>query len=225
VNAFCALSVLPRFPDKTYVLSGAVDRPGDLGLAVASLERGDDRGSFLVCGFAAHGGDSAQVGQRGVGVVGHGDQCVTWHGQNSRPTNLTPTRLANRVGTNSKRAELKEPPMSTSAYVQPKDIAAQVRANIKAAQKAGDLDPSLKIRVRTGLASMCSEVNVHIQGEQLTNEYLLRPEEERREHGCWTPEALKLAAQVRGLMAPALEWEDGRMKFACLYFRDGLVAP
>jgi hypothetical protein len=72
---------------------------------------------------------------------------------------------------------------------------------------------------------MCSEVNVYVRGDQLTNEWLLRPDNERREHGCWTPQALTLATKVRELMAPAMDWEDGRMKFACLYFRDGLCAP
>lgn len=110
-------------------------------------------------------------------------------------------------------------------YADPVDVARLVRANIKAAQKVGELDPDVTVRVTIGRASMCQEVNVRIQGDKLTNDYLLRPENERREHGCWTPAALELAAQVRKLMAPAEEWHDGRMKFACLYFRNGLVAP
>lgn len=115
--------------------------------------------------------------------------------------------------------------MTQTEYVEPKTIAAQVRANIKAAQKTGTLDPTLKISVRTGLASMCSEVNVFVRGDSLTNEWLLRPEDERQDHGAWTPQAVALSAQIRALMTPALEWEDGRMKFTCLYFRDGLCAP
>lgn len=110
-------------------------------------------------------------------------------------------------------------------YVEPKTIAAQVRANVKQAQKDGTLDPKWKIRVRTGLASMCSEVNVTIQGDELTDEWILRPEEDRRTHGAFTTQAVELAAQVRALMGPAVEWENGRTRFACLYFRDGLCAP
>jgi hypothetical protein len=111
------------------------------------------------------------------------------------------------------------------SYVEPKTIAAQVRANIKAAQKNGTLDPKWEISVRTDRASLCSSVDVWIRGEELTNEWLIRPEEERRAHGVWTAQAVELAGQVRALMVPALEWEDGYMRFASLYFRDGLCAP
>lgn len=110
-------------------------------------------------------------------------------------------------------------------YVDVTDIAKQVRGDIRRAQKAGGIDQDVTIRVRVGRASMCLEVNVWITGEKLTNEYLLRPEEERRIHGCWTSAALELAAKVRKHMGPAEDWQDGRMKFACLYFRDGLCAP
>jgi hypothetical protein len=112
-----------------------------------------------------------------------------------------------------------------SDYVEPKTIAAQVRANVKAAQKAGRLPKDVTIRVRTELASMCAEVAVKIQGDKLTNDFLLRPEAERADHGCWTAEATALAGQVRECMGPALAWHDGRMHFAFLYFRDGLMAP
>jgi hypothetical protein len=60
-------------------------------------------------------------------------------------------------------------------YVEPKAIAAQVRANIKQAQKDGTLDPKWKISVRTERASLCSSVNVRIQGDDLTSEWLFRP--------------------------------------------------
>lgn len=114
--------------------------------------------------------------------------------------------------------------MSTS-YADPVEIAKRVRANIRSAQKAGKLATDLTIRVRIRRASMCTEINVYITGDKLTNDYLVRPENERREHGCWTPAALELAATVHPLMDEAEQWSDGRMRFACLYFRDGLCAP
>jgi len=105
------------------------------------------------------------------------------------------------------------------SYVDATDIAKQVRANVKAAQKAGELPPDVKVSVTIGRASMCSEVNVRIRGDKLTSEYLFTDQHR------WTPQAIELAGKVRALMGPAEEWEDGRMKFACLYFRDGLCAP
>jgi hypothetical protein len=111
-----------------------------------------------------------------------------------------------------------------SEYVEPKTIAAAVRANIKQAQKNGSLDSKWKIRVRTERASLCSSVDVRIQGEDLTDEWLFHAEGERQ-NGAFTEQAVALAEQVRELMGPAWEWEDGRMRFASLYFRDGLCAP
>lgn len=109
------------------------------------------------------------------------------------------------------------------SYVEPKTIAAAVRANIKRAQTDGTLDPKWKISVRTDLASLCSSVDVSIRGEELTDAWLFRP---RGDGGVqWSDHAVELAGQVRGLMGPALEWEDGRARFAFLYFRDGLCAP
>lgn len=112
-----------------------------------------------------------------------------------------------------------------SEYVDASEIARQVRVNIKAAQNAQQLDRDLRISVRTRRASLMSEVAVFIRGDKLTNRYLLRPIEERAEHGCWTPDALRIAGKVRELMGPAWAWEDGRGRFATLYFRDGLCAP
>lgn len=112
-----------------------------------------------------------------------------------------------------------------SDYVDVVDVAKQVRANIKAAQKTGQIDPDVTVRVRVGRASMCQEVNVFIQGTKLTDGFLMRPEQERREHGWATAAAVKLANQVRACMGPAEAWADGRMNFSCLYFRNGLCAP
>jgi hypothetical protein len=111
-------------------------------------------------------------------------------------------------------------------HVEPKTIAAAVRANIKQAQKNGTLDPKWKIRVRTERASLCSSVDVRIQGEDLTDEWLFRPEGERQ-NGAFTDQAVTLAKQVRELMEPAWEWagESPCYRFASLYFRDGLCAP
>ena len=111
------------------------------------------------------------------------------------------------------------------SYTDATDIARDIRAAIKQAQKAGHLDRDVKVSVRVGRASMCTEINVRIQGDKLTNEWLLRPDEQRAEHGCWTEQATELAGKVRALMGPAEEWHDGKMRFSCLYFRGGLCAP
>src|SRR5438445_11363337 len=103
------------------------------------------------------------------------------------------------------------------SYIDATDIAREVRVNVKKAQKGGALDRGVKVSVRVARASMCTEINVWVRGDKLTNTYLLRPEGERREHGCWTPAALELATKMHELMAKAEEWADGRMRFTCLY--------
>lgn len=105
-------------------------------------------------------------------------------------------------------------------YVQPKEIAALVRANIKAAQASGALDRKWKISVRTELASMCAEVAVRIQGEHVTDEFLFGGGGSRTR----TAASQVVAEQVRKCMAPAFEWANGQHRFACLYWRDGLCA-
>ena len=72
---------------------------------------------------------------------------------------------------------------------------------------------------------MCAEVAVTIQGDELTDEFLFRPDSERPAHGWATEQATALCAQVRELMGPALEWADDRHRFAFLYLRSGLLAP
>lgn len=46
--------------------------------------------------------------------------------------------------------------MGDYVYVSAKEVAAQVRARVKAAQKSGDLDRKWTISVRTDGGSMCS---------------------------------------------------------------------
>lgn len=107
----------------------------------------------------------------------------------------------------------------TSTYRRAKDVAAEVRINIKTAQKSGTLDPKWKIRVRTQLASLSAEVAVYIQGDAVTDGFLFG-----KRYPRFTDEALALAKQVRELMAPANEWQDGHYSFVFLYWRDGLMA-
>jgi len=114
--------------------------------------------------------------------------------------------------------------MTATEYRPAKSYAAEIRANIKAAQKSRQLDPKWKIRVRTELASMCAEVAVHIQGDAVTDEFLFGNSRTEYGHARYTDEALAVAAQVRELMAPAANWHDGRMHFLFLYWRDGLMA-
>lgn len=94
------------------------------------------------------------------------------------------------------------------SYVDAKDVAAAVRANVKRAQRDGILDRKWKISVRTDRASLCSSVDVRIQGGELADAWLFRP---RGDGGVqWSDQAMELAGQVRELMGPAWDWEDGR---------------
>lgn len=114
--------------------------------------------------------------------------------------------------------------MSTDTYRPAKWYAAEIRKNIKAAQKSGELDPKWQISVQTELASMCAEVAVSVRN---VREHIELFTETDCHPGCqrWTDEAIALAEQVRGYMAPAADWHDGRMHFLFLYFGGGLMAP
>ena len=115
-------------------------------------------------------------------------------------------------------------------YSELKTIAGKVRDNIEAAQKSGALDPKWQIITLYELTSTRdkppvyrAEVAVYIQGDAVTDEFLVCPIGEADDEIKFTDEALALARQVRGLMAPANEWQDGQ-RFASLYWRDGLPA-
>lgn len=111
--------------------------------------------------------------------------------------------------------------MSTDTYRPAKWYAAEIRKNIKAAQKSGGLDPKWQISVHTKLASMCAEVSVNVRNVRDHIELF----DENGDLRTWSAEAVALAEQVRGYMAPAADWHDGRMHFLFLYFGGGLMAP
>lgn len=154
------------------------------------------------------------------------DDAVIWAELERRYQPYLPTG-PNRVfdSPNRPRPATRPAPQPRPAYKAPKEYAAEIRAAIKAAQRSGDLDRKWKISVRTEQASMCSVVAVYIGGDHVTDEFLFRPEDERRAHGWCTAQARALSDQVRTYMTPAEQWADGRMHFLSLYFRDGLMAP
>jgi hypothetical protein len=105
-----------------------------------------------------------------------------------------------------------------------KDLAATARKALRAAtKKDGDVLHGLTVSVRVERASMCTEIAITITG--VDEAAILRPEDERDEHGCWTVRAREISDRVHELAADAVAWSDGRMRFTFVYFFSGLIAP
>jgi hypothetical protein len=110
-------------------------------------------------------------------------------------------------------------------YVEPKTITARVRAAIKAAQKAGTLDPQWVISARTDTASMYADVIVTVRNA--SDEFLFIPgTEDRCRSQRWSEAAVALAMQLRDLMDPIADgWVDNEMHFTTLNLKPGVCAP
>lgn len=114
--------------------------------------------------------------------------------------------------------------MNSDTYRPAKWYAAEIRKNIKAAQRSGELDPKWKISVRTELDSLCAEVVVRVENARNQLE-LFTKDDDRLTGYHYSDEAIELVGQIRRYMAPAAEWHDGRRRFLFLYLSGGLLAP
>jgi hypothetical protein len=101
-----------------------------------------------------------------------------------------------------------------------KDIAAEIRKTIKAAQKTGQLSADWKISVRIELASMMQAVNVTVTN--ITEDQLFTGTDDDRE---WSDLARDLSDQLHALIAPWGNWHNGRHNFLSIYYIGGLCAP
>jgi hypothetical protein len=104
----------------------------------------------------------------------------------------------------------------------PRDVADEVRTNIRAAQKAGKLDKRWRVTVRVVPPVMATDIVVTVVNTP--DEFLFETVGGQRRY---TSQARALAGQVRALMGPAVVWaaEDRAVRFANLYFQDGYGAP
>lgn len=105
--------------------------------------------------------------------------------------------------------------------MQPTEIAAGIRANLREAKEAGRIPATTKISVRVQSGSMYRAVNVVLTSPGVVS---LRTQPELLRPAAWTGRAHELASAIRQCVAPFLPWEDGRYRFINIRF-GALSAP
>lgn len=95
-----------------------------------------------------------------------------------------------------------------------KETAAKIRADIRAAQKAGRLDPTLKISVTRDLASLMDGVDIRVTNvdpSELCDDGVDYPD------NPWTERAFEIADALEPIVAPYRAETDDRIRFISIH--------